>query len=117
MPCEDTMRESQRLALEQWKADQQAKCNRAYDPIRPPENALIDAFVAEIRRENAAKPRPDPICRRCHFPIGNADRDPLFRKLCATCAGIRLDKLLQRMRHRLGRKATVRALKWLAQRG
>ena len=62
MPCEDTMRESQRLALEQWEATT-GECKAAYAPPPPPENTLYDAIFAPVRRENAAKPVPDPICR------------------------------------------------------
>ena len=87
MPCEDTMRESQRLALEQWKADQQARCRAAYAPLLPPDRALYDAVLSRIRRENAAKRIPDPICSTCSFPIGEDELDKLFPGAAASVLG------------------------------
>ena len=108
MPCENGMHKSQRLAFERWKADRQARCNAAYSPILPDEDALYNAVLCRLRRENAAKCIPVPVCSTCGFPVSKADRDPLFKRRCSTCGCRHVDKLLRRPRRRLGRKATIR---------
>jgi tRNA(Ile2) C34 agmatinyltransferase TiaS len=114
MPCDDTMRESQRLAFEAWKAEQWSKCRAAYSPLMPPDDALYNAILADMRRQNKARERPDPVCKKCGFPMDDSERDPLFQRRCSTCGARHLDELLRRTRRHLGRKATIRALKRLA---
>jgi hypothetical protein len=111
------MQEMQEQARKQWEQEQLAKARAAYSPLLPPPGALRRAIVAELRRRNAAMACPDPICPRCHLPTAEDQRDPLFRKLCATCGARHVDKLLCRIRRRLGRKAAVRALKRIARGG
>ncbi len=94
-----------------------ATCRAAYAPLSPPVNALYREFLVRVRRENSARPCPNPICNRCGFPMDEEDVDTLFRDLCDICGGRKLDKLLRRARRRLGRKGVIRSLKNLARGG
>ena len=47
--------------VEDWKQEQQAKINRVYAPLLPPEDTLRRAVVAELRQLNALQPIPDPV--------------------------------------------------------
>jgi hypothetical protein len=115
MPCNDPMDESQRRAFDAWKQEQEARCRAAYAPLLPPEDALYRAVLADMRRQNAARCSPDPVCKKCGFPMDDSDTNPyFFRRQCETCGARHLDKLLQRACRRIGRKATVRALTRLA---
>ena len=92
----------------------QAKIDRAYAPTLPPDDALRRAVVAEMRHTNAAQPIPNPVCRDCGYPFEEDGMDALFTHYCLTCGIQRLEKIVKRIRRRLGRKATVKALKRLA---
>jgi predicted Zn-ribbon and HTH transcriptional regulator len=102
---------------QQWEEEQTARCRAAYAPLLPPDRALYNAVLAAMRRENAAKHIPDPVCKKCGFPIQEDERDTLFVRRCSTCAGRHVDNLLRRIRRRIGRKAAIRALKRLARGG
>jgi hypothetical protein len=108
------IREEQELARKQWEEERMAKCRAAYAPLLPPENALYAAVLADMRRQNAEQPIPDPVCKTCGFPTSPQDMHPLFKKQCEMCASRRLDKIILRIRRRLGRRAAVRALRRLA---
>jgi hypothetical protein len=111
------MKEDQELARKQWEEEQMAKCRAAYAPLLPPDHALYNAVLADMRRQNALKAIPDPICSKCGVPISADELDTLFTKRCSTCAGRHIDNLLRRIRRRIGRKAAIRALKRLARGG
>ncbi len=106
--------EAQESARKQWEEEQLVKCKAAYSPLLPPQNALYAAILADVRRRNALKHIPDPVCKKCGFPMDDDERDDLFKKRCSICAGRHIDNLLRRIRRRIGRRATVHALKRLA---
>jgi hypothetical protein len=112
--CHSPARDEQELAKKRWSDEQTERCRAAYAPLLPPENVLHAAIVADLRRQNAARPMPDPVCKACGFPICFEERDPLFKKRCSQCASRHLDKIMCRIRRRLGRRAAIRALRRLA---
>lgn len=109
------MREDHEPCVDDWRETIQARIDRAYAPLLPPDDALRRAVVAEIRHENALRPIPDPVCRDCGYPIvDESDRDPLYKRRCSLCGPRKLGRLIERLRRRLGRKGTIKALKILA---
>lgn len=112
--CQAVLCNEPEPCVEDWKAEQQGRLEAIYAPILPPDDMLRRAAVAEMRRENALKPIPDPVCKECGYPIDERDRDPLYKRRCSTCGCQRLEKIIQRIHARLGRKATLTALKKLA---
>lgn len=115
--CQAALCEETDPCVGEWEQDQQARLERAYAPILPPEDALRRACVAEMRRRNALQPIPDPVCKKCGFPNEEMDMDVLFRKHCSTCGCQRLEELVMAIYGRLGRKRTLKALKRLAKKG
>lgn len=74
----------------------------------------LSKLRADLRRENAAKPIPDPVCKRCRMPHAKEDRDWLFSFRCQSCGAEILEKLVRQIAGRHGRKRTVRLLRRLA---
>jgi hypothetical protein len=63
---------------------------------------------------NAGRKRPRPICRGCHFPCARRDAGILRRRMCSCCEGRWLDRIVQRLIRRVGRKEAVRLIRALA---
>jgi hypothetical protein len=66
-----------------------------------------------LRAANAARRHPRPICRDCEFPYARRDAG-ILRRMCSSCEGQWLDRIVQRLIRRVGRKEAVRMIRALA---
>lgn len=108
MICLSTMRDVHQAAAARWREQQTAQLSAREHRKR------LRAMRAEMRRENATKPNPDPVCKRCGVVHAREDRDWLFPSRCGTCGIQRLERLVWRIVKRHGRRKTVRLLRRLA---
>ncbi len=98
----------------QWETEEEPAIERAYARVTPTDEELRAAAIAEMRRRNASRPVPDPVCIKCGFPTAERDMDDIFRKECATCGINHLVDLIERIVRHKGHKKAIKALKKLA---
>jgi hypothetical protein len=109
MLCVATMRDHHLAAAARWKQQEADRPRSRKGHLR-----RLRGMRKALQRENAAKEKPDPVCRLCGVVVQKEDMDWLFTRLCGTCGIQKLERLVLRIIRNRGRRRTIRRLRRLA---